>query len=344
MTFKKYVNLSLPGISNNHGKKIIKNRFKNTSQIQNLNSKQNNSIDSISNKKESKKNDVFTKSKIFGYSTEKTDYSSIFNDKNASKIKTNNNSKQIFLDIKVNKTIQCDHRNKKIFATEFQKTYSPINNLNNYYPINTITNSNKYSENFKNIHKIELDKILSFTNNIFYSKTSQKNGETSENKYNVEGKRTKNNKFNSLNHFIDDYMLKNDDDIIKYKINFRDYFGDSDYVKLKDKQETYLTEINKIKLLYKNTNLMKALCDYLNLSFVKLKNEKKERTKIIKQEKEELKKKKKYLKILQKNWEHNLIPIRDIFNINQKFNLKHTANNRNYYSLRKNFFIKHKIY
>ena len=137
MTFKKYVNLSLPGISNNHGKKIIKNRFKNTSQIQNLNSKQNNSIDSISNKKESKKNDVFTKSKIFGYSTEKTDYSSIFNDKNASKIKTNNNSKQIFLDIKVNKTIQCDHRNKKIFATEFQKTYSPINNLNSVIHLNS---------------------------------------------------------------------------------------------------------------------------------------------------------------------------------------------------------------
>ena len=196
----------------------------------------------------------------------------------------------------------------------------------------------------KNIHKIEFDKILSFTNNIFYSKTPKKKGETNENKYNVEGKKAKNNKFNSLNYFIDDYMLKNDDDINKYKINFRDYFGDSDYVKLKDKQKTYLTEINKIKMLYKNTNLMKALCDYLNLSFVKLKNEKKERTKIIKQEKEELKKKKKYLKILQKNWEHNLIPISNIFNRNQKFNLKHTANNRNYYPLRKKFFIKYKIY
>ena len=116
-------------------------------------------------------------------------------------------------------------------------------------------------------------------------------------------------------------------------------------MKLKEKEKTYLTEINKIKLIYKNTNLMKALCDYLNLSFGKLKNEKNDNMKTIKQEKEEIKRKKKYLKFLQNNWKHNLIPLKDIFNMNnKKNNLKFSFDSRNKkYNLKNGYFSKIKI-
>ena len=70
----------------------------------NLNSKDNNSIVFKSNKQEINKN-KFAKSKIFGYSTEKTDYSSKFSDKNVSKTKMNNESKYSSIDNKVNKNI-----------------------------------------------------------------------------------------------------------------------------------------------------------------------------------------------------------------------------------------------
>ena len=110
-------------------------------------------------------------------------------------------------------------------------------------------------------------------------------------------------------------MSKDNNEIKKYKINYRDYFGDSDFEKLEEKEKHYLTEINKIKLIYTNTNLMKALCDYLNLSFGKLKNEKNDILKTINQEKEEIKKENKYLKFLRNNWKHNLIQINNISGI-----------------------------
>ena len=87
---------------------------------------------------------------------------------------------------------------------------------------------------------------------------------------------------------------------------------------------------------------MKALCDYLNLSFVKLKNEKNERLKTINKEKEEIRKKNKYLKYLRNNFKYNLIPTTDIFNSTKKKNLK-SSFNRNLFLFRNHNFSKAKF-
>ena len=123
----------------------------------------------------------------------------------------------------------------------------------------------------------------------------------------------------------------------RFKVNFKDYMGETEYDKLCEKEKTYLTETNKIKLIYKNTNLMKALCDYLNLSFVKLRNEKNERLKTLNKERDEIRKRNKYLKYLRNNFKHNLIPTTDIFNSTKKKNLKSTFN-RNLFLFRNNNF------
>lgn len=342
-TSKKDVNHILKRISNNKRKIKFRGKFKISGHISNLNLKENNSIDTLLNKKESN-NIIPTKSKNYGYSTEKTDYSSKFSDKNSSKIKISTDSKRIFLDIQVNKTIPSTYRNKKIFELTCQRKQIPNLTLNNYCPIKTFSNNNINKENFKNINNIEFEKIITFTNNLFYSKTPQKYRKTKDNLLKIENKRTKKNKFNSLNCFIDDYMSKDNNEIKKYKINYRDYFGDSDFEKLEEKEKHYLTEINKIKLIYKNTNLMKALCDYLNLSFGKLKNEKNDILKTINQEKEEIKKENKYLKFLRNNWKHNLIPMNNIYRDNHKFNLKRTFNNKNLYPLRKDYFSNKNVF
>ena len=342
--FKKNFIQSFQGISKEQKYPKLREKLKIINFKYNLNSKDNNnnSIDSKSNNfKKEINNNTFAKSKIFGYSTEKTDYSSKFSDKNISKIKMNNDSKHTTIDNKVNKTIQFSSRNINIYPMK------PLPNitLNNYHSLNTFSNYNRKRESFRDMNIYEMNKVITFTNNLFYSKTPQKKKDIKENKNNSESKKVRINKFNSLNCFIDDYMSKDNNEIKRYKTNFRDYFGDSDYDKLKEKEKTYLTEINKIKLIYKDTNLMKALCDYLNLSFGKLKNEKNENMKTIKQEKEEIKRKKKYLKFLQNNWKHNLIPLKDIFNTNnKKNNLKFSFDSRNKkYNLKNGYFSKIKI-
>ena len=330
------MNQSFHGISHVQRYPKFREKMKITNFKYNLNSKDNNSIDFKSNKQEINNNNF--KSKIFGYSTEKTDYSSKFSDKNVSKTKMNNESKYSSIDNKVNKTIQYNYRN----INSYPMRPLPHITLNNYNSLNTFSNYNRNRESFRDMNIYEMNKVITFTNNLFYSKTPQKKKDIKENKNNSENKRVRINKFNSLNLFIDDYISKDNNEIKRYKTNFRDYFGDSDYDKLKEKEKTYLTEMNKIKLVYKDTNLMKALCDYLNISFGKLKNEKNDNMKTINQEKEEIKKKKKYLKFLQNNWKHNLIPLNDIFNNNnKKNNLKFSLDNRfKKYNLKNGYFSK----
>ena len=279
----------------------------------NLNNQDNNSIDSIPNKKELDHNNL-TKSKNFGYYTQKTEYSSKLSDNNIIKNRKISESKKIFMDIKVNKTIQANYKNRNIF----KKKHLPNITLNNYYSIKTFPNINRNKEAFKDIHKFEIDKVITFTNNLFYSKIPIKKAGVQENQINSDIKKIRKNKFNSINCFIDDYTIKDDNEYKRYKTNFRNYFGDSDYERLKEKEKNYLTEMKKIKLIYKNTNLMNALFDYLNLAFGKLKNEKNENIKTIKNAQKEIRIKNKYMKFLQNNSKHNLIPLKDLFNNNTK--------------------------
>ena len=108
------MNQSFHGISQEQRNPKFREKIKITNFKYNLNSKDNNSIDFKSNKKETN-NNTFAKSKIFGYSTEKTDYSSKFSDKNISRTKMNNESKYSSIDNKVNKTIQYNYRNTNIY-------------------------------------------------------------------------------------------------------------------------------------------------------------------------------------------------------------------------------------
>lgn len=305
-----------------------------------LNNKDNNSIESISNKKELEHNNL-TKSKNFGYYTQKTEYSSKLSDNNIIKNRKRGESKKIFMDIKVNKTIQPNYKNRNIF----KKKHLPNITLNNYYSINTFPNINRNKENFKDIHKFEIDKVITFTSNLFYSKTPNKKAGVQENQINSDIKKIRKNKFNSINCFIDDYTIKDDNEYKRYKTNFRNYFGDSDYERLKEKEKNYLTEMKKIKLIYKNTNLMNALFDYLNLAFGKLKNEKNENIKTIKNAQKEIRIRNKYMKFLQNNSKHNLIPLKDLFNNNtKKNNLKLAFKGRNKNHLKKELFSFYKDY
>ena len=305
-----------------------------------LNNKDNNSIESISNKKELEHNNL-TKSKNFGYYSQKTEYSSKLSDNNIIKNRKRGESKKIFMDIKVNKTIQPNYKNRNIF----KKKHLPNKTLNNYYSINTFPNINRNKEYYKDIHKFEIDKVITFTSNLFYSKTPNKKVGVQENQINSDIKKIRKNKFNSINCFIDDYTIKDDNEYKRYKTNFRNYFGDSDYERLKEKEKNYLTEMKKIKLIYKNTNLMNALFDYLNLAFGKLKNEKNENIKTIKKAQKEIRIKNKYMKFLQNNSKHNLIPLKDLFNNNtKKNNLKSAFKGRNKNHLKKELFSFYKDY
>ena len=181
--------------------------------------------------------------------------------------------------------------------------------------------------------------------NLFYSKIPIKKAGVQENQINSDIKKIRKNKFNSINCFIDDYTIKDDNEYKRYKTNFRNYFGDSDYERLKEKEKNYLTEMKKIKLIYKNTNLMNALFDYLNLAFGKLKNEKNENIKTIKNAQKEIRIKNKYMKFLQNNSKHNLIPLKDLFNNNtKKNNLKLAFKGRNKNHLKKELFSFYKDY
>ena len=337
--FTHGINQNFQGAKKKAKHSYFKEKIKKIEYENNLKNK-NNSIDSISNKRELNYKNI-TKSNNFGYYTEKTAYSSKLSDKNILKIKKRSNSKQIFMDIKVNKTLQPNYKNKKIFNHK----QLPHITLNNYYSINTFSHINKNKENFKDIHKFEIDKVMTFTNNLFFSKTTQKKYGIKENTINNDTKKIRKNKFNSINCFIDDYIIKDDNDYKRYKTNFRHYFGDYDYDKLKEKEKHYLTEMKKIKLIYKNTNLMNALFDYLNLAFGKLKNEKNENIKTIEKEQKEIRAKNKLMKFLQKNSKHNLIPLKDLFNNNiKKNNLKLTFRGRRNYHMKNEIFSFYKSY
>jgi hypothetical protein len=341
--YKNNVNQSFPKISkgSRNINSLEKLQFKQYSN--NLKIKDNNNKDLFSNKKGSNINNLKS-SNIFGTNSVKTEYSTKLSDMNLSKIKTDNSSQ----DYKVNKTIPNNHhRNKKFFVTNFKGKYPQAKTLNNYRAFNTLSNVNIKTESYKNINKFEIDKIISFSNTMFCAKTPQKTKEMLQKRSKTDNRRTKTNKFNSINCFIDDYISKENNEIKKYKIDFKNYFGDSDYKKFVEKEKTYLTEVKKIKLLYKNTNLMKALCDYLNLSLGKIKNERNERIKTIKLENEENKKKKKYWKFLQNNFKNSLIPTKDLYNRDlknsSKNNFKFLFNNRNTFHLRNIYLSNDKI-
>ena len=282
------------------------------------------------------------KLKSFEYSAENDKIFSKENNINLSQFKKEHNLK-LSTEIKINKTVQSKERNN-FFDSSFKIKSNSISKINNYKSFLTLSSINSNYESFKNIHSINMDKIITFTNTAFYSKSPKfKTILTNNENENIkEQRKTRNNKFNSLECFIDDYMSKENNDIKKYKTNFRDFFGDSDYEKLIEKEKTYLTEMGKIRLIYKNTRLMKALFDYLNLSLGKIKNKRNQRIKEINKSNEENRKKKKYMQFIEKHMRLNLIPYKDVFNNNHKNNLKFQFNKRSPLIYKNGYLSNHK--
>ena len=335
INFKYTKNLAFQGTPKAIMNKNLRKKLKFSSPIDNLKFKNNNRYFNT-NKKEEKDNSV-KKLKILERNSEETKNTSKISNINISKINTNNSHDVILLDIMANKTIQPNHRH---IPSNISMRQSSIKTIKNNYALNTFSNSKSNFEINKNINKFDMNKIITFTNTFFNSKTPKKIQEIKDYKKKNNKNKAKTNKFNSLNCFIDDYMSKKDHrENKKIKVNFKDYMGETEYDKLCEKEKTYLTEINKIKIIYKNTNLMRALCDYLNLSFVKLRNEKNQRMKTLNKERAEISKRNKYLKYLRNSFKYNLIPTTDVFNSTKKKSLNSTFN-RNLFRYRNNNFSK----
>ena len=313
---------NFPEIANEKNSQNINDILKLNNLINNRNLRNCNSFSIFNIKNKSIKFHI-PKIKLKGCSVEKPERSIKISDIISSKFKKENNNRYLNTDVKIYKTIQPQNRN--IFYDSGLQIRNSLNEKdNNYRSYQTLSNIKRNLETFDDIHKIDLDKIITFTNNAFHSKSPKVKQNIKENQIRLEKERRKNRntKFNSLKCFIDDYMPKENKEMKKYNINFRDYFGDSDYEKLIEKEKNYLTEVEKIRLIFKNTKLMKALCDYLNLSFVKIKNEKNLKIKEINKNNEEIRNQKKYKKFIENNLRLNLIPNKNIFCFNTKNNLK----------------------
>lgn len=269
--------------------------------------------------------------KTFGYTTDNTDYSSHLNDC-ISKINGNSEIKPIFTNIKFNESFS------KIPKAENSKAFSNTNNSFTNHKIDTYQlnfkhkNNQNYKtsscwytkfDNFKNINKFDMEKIIKYSNKFINSKTPKIKKRKNILIKNENNQENKNNRFNSLNCFIDKYIDFDENKLLnRYQPNFEEFFNNLDYKELKKRGKHLLTAKEKIKLIFKNTKLIMAMCDYLNDSFSKLKNEKRYKMKTIIKEIEEIKKNQKYKKTIETEIKKNLLPKKDLFKMNRKIQMK----------------------
>ena len=265
--------------------------------------------------------DKIKKSPNFGYNTEKTDYSSRINDR-VSKIQTNSEIRPIYFRLKLNES------NNNVHKTETLNFYNSSNNIFNNTEINqkklysrTSLPFFRKSFHYYKVNKIDMENVINFSNTLENFQTPQKRKmKHLSNNNNSKNKEHKiNNRFNSLNCFIDNYVQFDENKIVnRYIPNFKEYFSNTDYSLLTQKRKKLLTEKEKIKTVFKDTKLMMAMCDYLNLSFSRIKNEKRMKLHSLRQKIKEIKNKNKYIKALNKDMDNNLIPINNIFNMKKR--------------------------
>ena len=261
-----------------------------------------------------------------GLYTEKTEYSSQINDC-LSKINGNSEIKPFFNNIKFNDSSFPKYR------TETRKFYDSSKNIfdndrinifpenNNYRNFQTSSCWYKKTDDFKCLNKFDMENIIKFSNILADSKT-QKVKKRRINHLTISPKiKNINNRFNSLNCFIDNYLQVDEEKLLnRYNPKYEEYLSKKDYIKLLKKGKTLLTAKEKIKLIFKDTKLIMAMCDYLNSSFSRLKNEKRTKLKMINKEIEEDKTNKKYVKSLENSIRNNFIPKKDLFKLDKKFN------------------------
>ena len=287
-----------------------------------------------------------TPKRNFGYNTEKTECSSQINERTSkSKITGNSEIKPLFANIKFNDSVSPIYKTEtqnfyrseqNIFNTKTTNKKAYKNNRINIYPkkYNYNNNSNKSSscwyakiDELNNISKFNMEKIIKFSNNFLNSKTpkiKKRKKYIIINNSKDKNKNSKNhNRFNSLNCFIDNYIEFDENKILnRYNPKFDEYFGKLDYYKLIQKGKNLLTAKEKIKTVFKDTKLLMAMCDYLNTSLAKLKNEKRAKIKNRNKQIEEMKKNTIYQKTFETNLRNNLVEKKDLFKMN-------TINNKN---------------
>ena len=310
---------------------LINNKIKNKSLANpSINTEINYYIDKIK----------ITPKRNFGYNTEKTEYSSQINDC-TSKINGNSEIKPLFTNIKFNDSVSPIYKTENNFLSPKNKNKNTnITNRRNIYPqkyinnsINSKTTSCWYAkfDKLNNINKYNMDTIIQFSNNFLNSKTPKiKKRKKFILTNNSKNKNTNNNnRFNSLNCFIDNYIEFDENKILnRYNPKFDEYFGKLDYFKLIQKGKNLLTTKEKIKKVFKDTKLLMAMCDYLNTSFAKLKNEKREKMKKRYKQIIEMQKTAKYKKNIETNLKNNLVAKKELFimnNINKKNTLINKA-------------------
>ena len=266
------------------------------------------------------------------YNTEKTEYSSQINDC-LSKINGNSEIKPTSNNMYFNDSLSPTPKYKTESFNFYNSSKNIFNNRMNIYPKqkkyhfrNFKTTSCWYSkiDDIKNINKFDLDSIIKFSNRYSNSKTpkiKKRKNKVIKKVNNENGNINENNRFNSLNCFIDNYIEFDENKLLnRYIPNYIDYMSKTDYEKLIKKSRNLLTAKEKIKSVFKDTKLLMAMCDYLNTSLAKLKNEKRKKLKAQKKELEDFKKNKKYKKSLENSIKNNLIPKKNIFKMNIKYN------------------------
>ena len=270
----------------------------------------------------------------FGYNTEKTEYSSQINDY-ASKLNGNSEIVPLFTNIRINDNNSQKNKNE---STKYDSCYSYIFNINKMKK-NTINNIHtsscwyKKTDDFNDINKIDMENVIKYSNTFFQSKTPKIKKRRKYFQINNKNN-TLNNRFNSLNCFIDNYIQIDEDKLWnRYFPKDEDYLNKMDCSRLmmKEKEKKFLTTKEKIKNVFKDTKLIMAMCDYLNSSFAKLKNEKRIKLKTISKEIEEIKKKKKYNKSIEEIKRSNLISKNELFKMNKKFKNVFQQQNRMIY-------------
>lgn len=254
---------------------------------------------------------------------EKTECSSNINDIYLSKIQANSEIKQIFKDIKLSKTLSP--KNTSETSKFYTKSKNTSENFNKMKTFSTSSCWYRKTDSFKNISNIneinsfDTEKINKFSSIFINYKNHRIKNRKNNFLYRTKNNKTQNNRFNSLNLFIDSYLQIDENKLLnRYNPNYEEYLGKSDYDKLNLKSKKLLNTKDKIKFTFKDTKLIMAMCDYLNSSFAKFNNEKRKKMKEIKKEVEEIKINEKNMKIIKTKIKNGIIPINNMCKIKNK--------------------------
>lgn len=203
----------------------------------------------------------------------------------------------------------CDYINTETIPSINCNNFNRNSRNNFTKTINSYSLSKLKSESIKNkfdinlINTEELTKISTLLSSFKSAKKTKR-----KKNYNI-----KKYKFNSLLYLINKNTKLKDNEIQnRYRPIIKDFFGKKDYVKFASKSEKFIKP-QEIKMLYKDTKLIKSIFDYLNDSFSKIRYHQAQINQKIMNELLEKKKKEKYY-YNKKEKEKNL-PLEKFFQI-----------------------------